>query len=156
MVTYEMYKFFHVLGVILLVGNVTVTSVWKVFADRTADPSVVAFAQRLVTHTDWSLTGGGVALTILGGYGMAWIAQIPLLPISWLVWSQLLFGLSGAIWLFVLIPIQIVQSRLAREFAASRVISDAYRRYSRSWLRWGIAATVPLIAALYLMVKKPT
>ena len=56
-VIYPVLKFLHVLGVILLVGNVTVTAVWKVFADRTHNAVVVAFGQRLVTITDWFLTG---------------------------------------------------------------------------------------------------
>jgi len=153
-VNYETYKFFHILGVILLIGNVSVTSIWKVFADRTADPAVVSFAQRLVTHTDWTLTGGGILLTMLGGYGMVWEVQISLFKIPWLLWSQVLFAISGGIWLFLLIPIQIAQSRMAKRFAVSSPIQDEYRRYSRLWLQWGIAATVPLIAALYLMVIK--
>ena len=99
---YETYKFFHILGVILLIGDVSVTSIWKVFADRTADPSIVSFAQRLVTHTDWTLTHGGIFLTVLGGYGMAWEIQISLFKIPWLLWSQALFAISGAMWLFIL------------------------------------------------------
>ena len=49
---YATFKFLHVLGAIILVGNVTVTAVGKVFADRTHDARVVAFGQRLVTITD--------------------------------------------------------------------------------------------------------
>jgi uncharacterized membrane protein len=151
---YGAFKFLHILGVILLIGNVSVTSIWKVFADRTANASVVSFAQRLVTHTDWTLTGGGIFLTVLGGYGMVWQFHMPLFQFPWLLWSQVLFAFSGGIWLFMLIPIQIAQARLARQFSSSDSIGDAYLRYSRLWLRWGIGATVPLIAALYLMVVK--
>ena len=76
--TYIICKFLHVLGTVLLVGNVTVTSVWKVFADRTRSPIVLRYAQRLVTYTDWSLTGGGILLIMFGGYGMAWSTGISL------------------------------------------------------------------------------
>ena len=151
--SYWGWKFAHIIGVVLLVGNVSVTSVWKVFADRTGDSSVVSFAQRLVVHTDWSLTGGGVLLVILGGYGMTWQANMSLTQMPWLFWGQILFLLSGMIWLFVLIPIQTAQSRLARAFGVSG-ISEAYRQLSRTWIRWGVAATVPLVIATYLMVAK--
>ncbi len=39
----------HVLGVVVFLGNLVVTAVWKTLADRTRDASVVAYAQRLVT-----------------------------------------------------------------------------------------------------------
>jgi hypothetical protein len=73
---YATFKFLHVLGAIILVGNVTVTAVGKVFADRTHDARVVAFGQRLVTITDWSLTAGGIALLVLGGYGAALVGRV--------------------------------------------------------------------------------
>lgn len=151
--SYEAFKFVHLLGVVLLLGNVTVTAVWKVFADRTHDPVVVAFAQRLVTLTDWSFTLGGVALTVAGGYGMAWLRHggAPMPP--WLLLGQALFVLSGLIWLLVLVPIQRSQARQARAFGSA--IPPAYRRLNRTWLTWGVVATLPLVAALYLMIAKP-
>ena len=151
---YAIYKFIHVLGVIFLVGNVSVTSIWKVFADRTRNPAVVSFAQRLVTHTDWTLTGGGVALTMIGGYGMAWEAQLPLMQVPWLLWSQGLFLMSGLTWLLVLIPLQVVQSRQASVFDMAGSIPPSYYRLARWWITWGVLATVPLIAALYVMITK--
>ena len=151
---YWIYKFVHIIGVILLIGNVTVTSVWKVFANRTKQVAIVAFAQQLVTLTDWTLTASGIVLTIVGGYGMTWVAKMSLLRIPWLLWSQVLFLASGLIWLFILVPIQVKQARLARRFGDAGSVDAAYRRLSRRWIQWGVAATVPLIAALYLMVAK--
>ena len=54
--TYDILKLLHLLGVVLLLGNVTVTSIWKVYADGTRDPRIIGFAQRLVTVTDWFFT----------------------------------------------------------------------------------------------------
>ena len=82
--TYPQFKFLHILGVVLLIGNVTVTAVWKVFADRTGQATIVAFAQRLVTYTDWAFTLGGVALLMIGGYGMAITSHLPLFGSTWL------------------------------------------------------------------------
>jgi uncharacterized membrane protein len=152
---YATFKFLHVLGAIILVGNVTVTAVWKVFADRTHDARVVAFGQRLVTITDWSLTTAGIVLIIVGGYGAALTAGMDLFGARWLVWGQILFAVSGTIWAAILIPAQVRQARAARVFATGGEISEGYRRDSRRWLVWGVLATVPLVVAVWLMVWKP-
>ena len=152
---YEIFKFLHITGVVMLMGNITVTAFWKVFADRTGDARIVAFAQKLVTYTDWSLTVWGIVLTMVGGYGAAWVAGIDLIATGWLFWSQLLFVAAGLIWLLILVPIQMRQGRQAKIFAAGGAIPDAYKRDSRTWIVWGLISTVPLVAALWVMIAKP-
>ena len=137
----------------MLMGNITVTAIWKYFADRTQDPVVVAFAQKLVTYTDWSMTLWGVVLLMGGGYFMAFYANWTLTQ-HWLLWSQALFVAAGVIWLGVLVPIQIKQSRLAAAFTRTDV-GDRYRAMSRRWLIWGLVSTVPLLVATWLMIVKP-
>lgn len=150
---YEIAKFLHVTGVAMLMGNITVTAIWKYFADRNGRPEVLAFAQKLVTYTDWSMTVWGVVLIMGGGYFMVFAANFPLMQ-GWLLWSQILFVVAGLIWLFLIVPIQIRQARLARDFDADDV-GDEYRKLSQRWLTWGLISTVPLVAATWLMVAKP-
>ena len=147
---YEIAKFLHLTGVVMLMGNITVTAIWKYFADRTGQPEVLSFAQKLVTYTDWSMTLWGAVLIMGGGYFMVFFAQWPL-TLYWLLASQLLFLVAGLIWLFLLVPIQVRQARLARSFAGSDV-GDEYRKLSRQWLMWGLISTLPLLAATWLML----
>lgn len=151
---YQVFKFIHLLGVVLLVGNVTVTALWKAFADRTRDPRVIAFGQRMVTLTDWWFTLGGILLVFVGGFGAA--GSIGMNPVGspWLVWGEVLFVVSGLIWMFILVPAQIRQARQAREFANGGQIPESYWRDARRWLVWGIIATLPLVAAIWVMVDK--
>jgi uncharacterized membrane protein len=151
---YDIAKFLHVTGVAMLMGNITVTAIWKFYADRDGSSEVLGFAQKLVTYTDWSMTVWGVVLLMGSGYFMAYSAGFPLY-VGWLLWSQVLFVLAGMIWLFVIVPIQVKQARLAKAFPANGVGED-YRALSRRWLVWGLVATVPLVAATWLMVVKPT
>ena len=72
--TYDAFKVVHLFGVVLFLGNIIVTAVWKVMADHTGDPRIIAYAQRLVTLTDWIFTAGGVVLILVGAYGMAAVA----------------------------------------------------------------------------------
>ncbi|MGB3472428.1 MAG: DUF2269 domain-containing protein [Erythrobacter sp.] len=149
------FKFLHYLGVILLAGNITVTAVWKVFADRNGDWRLVAFGQRMVTGTDFGLTIPGIILTMVGGYGSLWVMGYSLHEPAWLLWSQIMFVLAGIIWLFILVPIQIKQARIAHSFTETTGITDEYRSLSRRWITWGLISTIPLTAVLWLMVAKP-
>ncbi len=148
-------KILHLIGVVLLIGNVTITAYWKVLSDRTRDPKIIAHAQRGVIIADWIWTLLGIILISIGGYGAAIVQGMPLLTERWLVLGQALFVISGLIWLLVLLPIQIRQSRAAATFALTGVIPDSYWMLARSWIIWGIVATVPLVLAIWVMVAKP-
>jgi uncharacterized membrane protein len=150
--TYDFAKFLHITGVAMLMGNITVTAIWKYFADRDGRPAVLAFAQKLVTYTDWSMTVWGVILIMVGGYYMVLSADMPLTQ-SWLLWSQIHFVIAGLIWLCFIVPIQVRQARLARDFESD--VGDTYRALSRRWIVWGLISTVPLVAATWLMIAKP-
>lgn len=151
---YSILKFLHVAGVVVLIGNVTITAYWKVFSDRTNDARVVANAQRAVITADWIFTLPAIALIIIGGYGMAIVGGMDLFGDPWLVWGQLLFFASGILWLGVLVPVQIRQARAAKNFDPDAPIPQSYWRDARLWLIWGIIATVPLVAATYVMIAK--
>ncbi|MEO0412912.1 MAG: DUF2269 domain-containing protein [Pseudomonadota bacterium] len=150
---YDIAKFLHLTGFAMLMGNITVTAIWKVFADRNGDAAVLSFAQKLVTYTDWSMTFWGVVLIMGGGYTMSAMSGYRLTE-GWLLWSQILFVISGGIWLSVLVPIQIKQAQLARTFDTHRV-PEQYRQMSRKWIMFGLISTVPLLVATWLMITKP-
>lgn len=153
---YDIFKMIYILGLILMVGNVTVTALWKVFADRTGKTQIISFAQWLVTVTDFSFTLLGGFLMVVGGYGAAFVGRFPLLSTPWLALGQAMLAVSGAIWLGILVPIQIRQAGAAQDFAIVGDVPDSYKKDSRTWLIWGLISTVPLTAALYFMVAKPT
>jgi uncharacterized membrane protein len=107
---YLAFKVIHLLGVVLFLGNIIVTAVWKALADQTRQPRTIAYAQRLVTVTDWIFTLSGVVLILVGGYGMVASAGLYPLGQTWLVWGQGLFIASAIIWVLFLIPTQIAQA----------------------------------------------
>lgn len=148
------FKFIHVMGVVILVGNVTVTGAWKVFANLTRDPAIIAFAQRLVSVTDWIFTGGGIVLIVVGGYGMARTSGLDL-SAHWLFWGQVGFYASGVIWLLVLLPLQMLLAREARAFRMAAPVPESYWRLERIWAVWGGLSMLPLLFTLYVMVTKP-
>jgi uncharacterized membrane protein len=153
------WRVVHFAGIAVFLGNVIVTAVWKTLADRTGDARTIAFAQRLVTLTDWIFTAGGVVLILASGYAMAWLSGWlngwgGFEP-GWLQWGFGLFVASGVLWGAILIPIQIVQARMARRFPDDGAIPPVFRTLSRIWLWVGILAILLPAANLYLMVIKP-
>jgi len=137
------------------VGNAIVTLIWKLVADRTRDPRVLVFAQRLVVITDVWFTVGGVVLLALGGYGAALVAGLDLLSVGWLLWGQGLLAISGALWAGVLIPAQIRQGRQARTFVERGEIPASYWQAGLRWALWGVVATLLLLIAIGVMVANP-
>lgn len=151
---YIVAKFLHVFGVVLFVGNIIVTALWKIRADRSGDLATVAFAQRTVAAADRVFTVPGIALVIIGGYAMVVRRPWPLHGLPWLEWGQALFYVSALIWIFILVPTQrrlIEVSEAGRQ--AGRMDPD-FARLSRRWAMWGGIATLLPVIVLYLMIAK--
>ena len=62
--SYLGWKLLHVLGVVLFVGNITTGILWKVHADRTRNPALIAHACAGLTRSDRFFTMPGVALIV--------------------------------------------------------------------------------------------
>lgn len=73
--SYLWIKVIHILGAVLFLGNIIVTGWWKVMADRTKNPQIIAFAQRQVTVTDWVFTTGA-AVFVVGFLAVGWVDSI--------------------------------------------------------------------------------
>jgi uncharacterized membrane protein len=154
-IPYRVLKLLHVFGAILFVGNMLVTALWKAMADRTREPKIVVFAQRLVTVTDFVFTGFGAGLVLASGLLMARVFGEEFWKLYWIAWGLGLFVASGLIWVAILVPIQVKQSQLAREFADGSPVPEAYWRLGRLWMAFGTLATALPVANLYFMVLRP-
>lgn len=150
---YLILKTIHIAGACLFIGNNLVTPFWRFFAERTREPKIIAWSQRLITLTDRVFTGGGIALILVSGHLMA-AARPELWQQTWFLAAYGLFALSGVLWLSLLLPIQIQQSRLAKSFARGGAIPDEFWALARRWAIVGSIASLLPIASLALMVLK--
>ncbi len=152
---YQLLKSIHLFGVTIFLGNIIVTAVWKMLADKTRSPAIVAYAQHLVTITDLSFTAVGVMLILVSGHLMAPnFGGID--AVYWLTFGWWLFIASGIIWVLILIPLQVKQAKLAKVFATKEEIPKLYWTLSKYWAIFGIIATILPLVNLYFMVFKPT
>ncbi len=145
-------KSLHILGASLFLGNIIVSAFWKVLADRTGNYSVIRFATRLVNVTDTVFTGLGATLLLVTGHLLAGNYG-GILSNDWILWSYILFGVSGVIWIAVLVPIQFKQAHMLR-MSSTEEIPKEYHRLARLWSLAGIFATLFPLPAVYLMVSK--
>lgn len=151
---YLWLKAIHLLGVVLFLGNIIITGWWKAMADNTRNPQIIAFAQRQVTLTDYVFTAGGAAILLLAGMANVGMHHMPM-SAKWLSQGMLMFTLSGIIWVAVLIPVQIKQAKLAKEFSITGVIPEIYWKLSKRWNIFGAIAVLLPVINLYWMVFKP-
>lgn len=145
-------KSLHILGVCLFLGNIIVSALWKVLADRTGNYSVIRFATRLVNVTDTVFTGLGATLLLVTGHLLAG-NHGGILSNDWILWSYVLFGVSGVIWIAVLVPIQLKQAHMLRVSPTEEVPKE-YHRLARIWSFAGTLATLFPLPSVYLMVSR--
>ncbi len=143
-------KTIHIASACLFLGNVIVSGTWAALAERTRDHKIIRFSNRLVLITDLLFTLSGSIGVVITGYLMAApMGGEALNP--WIRWSYVLLGLSGLIWAFVLMPIQLKQRKI---LATTDTITDEYLRLSRLWQITGAVATVLPLPILYFMIAK--
>ena len=153
--SYLLLKMLHLFGVIVFVGNIIVTAFWKIMADRSRDPGIVAFAQKLVNWTDFAFTSLGAFIILVTGLMMGADITDHLLEVKWTAWGIGLFLGSGLVWAAILFPLQVKQAWMAREFKRGHTIPERYWRLGRIWVRVAMVATALALANLYFMVVKP-
>jgi len=150
MTTYRAAVLVHLLGVLLFFGNLSVAFALMLGARRQTEPTLIGYSYRLLHHVDLWLTPISVALIFGGGIAAARVAGLALLQ-PWVTRPLLLFGLSGAAFLLLVLP---AQKKLVRDGAAllAQPNPEAYHGLRRRWLISAAASTAMSLLAVALMV----
>jgi len=148
MVDVSTWRALHVLGAVLLVGNVTVTGFWAAFlyAQRTALP--FRPVARAILWTDLLFTVGGATLLTFSGIQLILATRVPFWGTPWLLKGISSLALATLLWLVVLIPDQ---------FRLERMAADDTAGLRRVFLRWSVVgwtSTAILFYGLWAMVRK--
>lgn len=154
---YLVLKAAHVIGVVLFLGNIITGVFWKAHADRSGDPRTIASILEGIIRSDRFFTIPGVIVVLAAGIGTALAGRIPILGTGWILWSIVLFSISGLAFMLRLAPLQARLADLARTGAESGQLDQpAYHGLSRQWELWGLVATGAPVLALLLMILKPS
>ena len=153
---YFLLKALHIVGVVIFLGNIITGVFWKIHADRTGDLRARSQALDGLIKADRIFTSPAAVLILVTGVTLAMTMQLSILGTKWILWGLILFGLAGAMFGVFVAPLQKKLLANVRAGLSGTWNEAEYHALSTAWFRWGVAATVAPLAALFLMVFKPT
>ena len=149
-----MIKILHILGVVLFLGNIIISTIWRLLAQKTDDKAVHKFSIKLIQRTDYLFTVPGIILIAVTGHmlasGLGGIGAH-----GWIYHSYAMLTVSALLWVAGLMPIQRKQMRLIEESHSLKEAGIRYKTLNKWWTILGVVATVLPLIALYLMVVRP-
>lgn len=151
---YLMLKLAHVAAVILFLGNITTGLFWHAHAVRTRDPKLLAHTMDGIIRSDRLFTLPGVLLIIAAGVGLAIYGHFPLLRTGWILWTLVLFGISGIVFGARVAPMQRELKAIAERGLTGNFDYAGYRALATRWEIWGAIALLTPVAGLGLMILK--
>jgi uncharacterized membrane protein len=153
---YLLTKLIHVIAVIAFLGNISTGLFWHAFAVRNGEPTLLANVMRGIIRSDRIFTVPGVVGIIVSGVATAMLGGFPILRTGWILWTLILFLVSGAIFMVKVAPLQRRLLLVAEQGAISKNLdASLYRALTLRWERWGALALATPFAGLALMVLKP-
>ena len=153
---YLLFKLLHVASVIAFLGNITTGLFWHAHAARTRDPKLLAHTMDGIIRSDRLFTVPGVIGIIVSGFAAAIHGNFPILRTFWILWTLVLFSISGLIFMLRVAPLQRQLRSLAEAGAQSGAFEYArYHALALRWEIWGAAALLTPVGGLVLMVLKP-
>ncbi len=153
---YHWLKLLHILAVVMFIGNITTGVFWHKHAERTRNPRLIAHAMEGVIKSDRLFTIPGVVVILATGIFASIQGGFPILGTGWILWTLVMFGISGLVFMIRLAPLQRKLLAFAQAGAASGSFDFvAYHRMAAQWDLWGAVATIAPLIGLGLMVLKP-
>jgi uncharacterized membrane protein len=150
------YKLLHVASVIAFLGNITTGLFWHAHAAATRDAKILAHTMDGIIRSDRLFTMPGITGIILFGTAAAMKRGLPILGTGWILWTIVLFAISGVLFSIRVAPLQRQLRALAASGAAAGSFDyAAYHAMARRWELWGAAALLTPLAGLAFMVLKP-
>ena len=137
----------HVIGAVLLLGNVVVTGLWAALLWRRRGAFSFRVAARIIMWADLCFTVVGGSLLTVSGIFLVQLRGYPWRELPWIQHGIWALAAATVIWLAALLPDQLRLERLPEEDPA----------YVRAFWRWTIVGwvdTLILFFGLWAMVTK--
>ena len=151
---YQVLKYLHTLGAVVLLGTGVGIAFFMLMAHRSGDAGHIYRTAKTVVLGDFLFTATAVVAQPVTGVLLAREAGVPLTD-GWLLLSLVFYAFAGLFWL----PVVWMQMRM-RDLAAAAVrhgtpLGADYHRLFRLWFLFGFPGFGAVIAILWLMIAKP-
>ncbi|MBY3446163.1 DUF2269 family protein [Rhizobium laguerreae] len=151
---YFVLKFLHIIGATVLLGTGAGIAFFMLIAHRSGNAMTVAAVARIVVIADFVFTTTAVIVQPITGIALAWNMGYSLWE-RWIVWSIVLYLVTGAFWLPV-VWMQMEMRTIAAEAAANgRPLPKRYHRLFWTWLYFGFPAFAAVLGIIWLMITRP-
>ncbi|MBY3122257.1 DUF2269 domain-containing protein [Rhizobium leguminosarum] len=151
---YFVLKFLHIIGASVLLGTGAGIAFFMLVAHRSGNAMAVAAVARIVVIADFVFTTTAVIVQPITGISLAWNVGYSLWE-RWIVWSIVLYLVTGAFWLPV-VWMQMEMRNIAMEAAANgKPLPARYHRLFWTWFYFGFPAFAAVLAIIWLMITRP-
>src|SRR6266478_3496009 len=147
--------FFHILGVVLLLGNTIVSIFWKFKSDSTKDLKIIAHTHREIRRADRIFSHIGIILILITGFGLWHVDRIKVMQTKWLLWGLILFVISMIVWGAVIVPTEKRLTSLSDKSLTEGNVDPGIIRLSKKWYNTAAIFVALMGIILILMVYRP-
>ena len=151
---YSYLKVLHVAAVIIFLGNILTGLFWMRFAVKTRDLKIINHTILGIIKSDRLFTIPGVILITTFGFSAAIVGSVPLIRTGWILWSIILFSISGIAFGYKVAPLQKKLLQLTIKPSAENFDWQTFNKEFKSWEIWGLIALVTPVLAFIMMVLK--
>ena len=151
---YMLYKLLHLIAVMMFLGNIILGLFWMHIAVKTKDIKIIHHTIYGIIKADKLFTIPGVVIITIGGVMAAMAGNFPILKTGWIVWSIIMFIISGMAFIGKVGPLQ--KKMLELTMSQEKFTWAEFYKLFKAWDVWGIIALItPLIAFVMMILKKP-
>lgn len=152
---YLVLKTIHILAVILFMGNIIIGIFWMHFAMKTNNQHLISHTMKGIIKADRYFTIPGVVVITASGIWSAITAGYPILGTGWILWSIIMFSLSGIAFAVKVAPVQqkIYKLSISPEMNTNAG-KEKLRKLMTEWDIWGLVAVLAPLCSFVMMVFK--
>lgn len=139
----------------IFLGNIVTGLFWMRIAVKTKDLQIINFTMKGIIQADRYFTIPGVIVITVGGFLAAIYGHYPILRTGWILWSIIMFSISGLAFAFQVAPLQKKIYNLTIEQAQTADFDwKDFKSVYVKWDIWGLIALLTPLAAFVMMVLK--
>lgn len=149
------WRLFHVLAVVLFLGNLTTSLFWAAQASRTRDPGVVSYTFEGIQRSDLWFTLPGAIGIVMGGVVAALRMELSIFGTGWVVWAIGLLGMGLVVLATVRAGLQRDLQELVGSGTGDEVPWSEFELLYRYWRSWTLIAIAGPLGSVLLMTYRP-